>query len=170
MEMIRHGTGGGGGAALTAHLWPSFGLGVVTGMRSMTAVAALSWAASLGRARLAWLPAGAEARGLATLAALAEMAGDKMPFAPDRRIAPSFILRLGLGAVGGAALAGPGVSSTTGTLAGLTGAVLGTLLGRAARGGTTRSGGDWARALGEDMLAAGLAVALVRSAGRPGRL
>jgi uncharacterized membrane protein len=152
---------------MTAPLWPAFGLGVVTGMRSMTAVAALTWAASLGRTRLAWLPAGAEARGLATLAAFAEMAGDKLPIAPDRRIAPSFIIRLGLGAVGGAAFAGPGVSSTKGGLAGLAGAVLGTLLGRAARGGTTRSGGDWGRALGEDALAAGLAVALVRSAGRP---
>ena len=49
-------------------------------------------------------------RGLATAAALAEMAGDKMPFAPDRRIAPSFLVRLALGAVGGAALAGRGAS------------------------------------------------------------
>jgi hypothetical protein len=48
------------------------------------------------------------------------------------------------------------VSPTKGRLAGLAGAALGTLLGCAARGGTTRSGSDWGRALGEDVLAAGL--------------
>jgi uncharacterized membrane protein len=52
----------------------------------------------------------------------------------------------------------------TSALAGIAGATLGTMLGRAARGGTTRSAADWARALTEDAVAAGLAVALVRSA------
>ncbi|TCZ53910.1 hypothetical protein EXY23_24115 [Roseicella aquatilis] len=155
---------------MMAHLWPSFGIGVVTGMRSMTALAALTWAASLGRTRLRGIPAGAEARGLATLAALAEMAGDKMPFAPDRRIVPSLLVRLGVGAVGGAALTRRGVSPGEGALAGMTGAVLGTWLGRAARGGTTHSGSDWARALGEDVLAAGLTVTLIHSMERSGRV
>jgi uncharacterized membrane protein len=124
-------------------LWGSLGIGVLTGMRSMSALAALAWAASLGRTRIGWIPSGPEARGLATAAALAEMVGDKMPFAPDRRIVPSFLVRLVrlvLGAVG-----------------------------RAARGGTTRSAGDWARALTEDVLAASLAAALVRSVAQPGR-
>ncbi|MDO9709456.1 hypothetical protein [Paracraurococcus lichenis] len=147
-------------------LWASFGIGLVAGMRTMTAAAALAWAASLGRARAGWIPGGAGPRNLAMAAALAEMAGDKMPFAPDRRIAPSFLLRLALGAAGGAALAGRGASEAEGALAGLAGAVLGTLAGRAARGGTTRSGADWARALTEDALAAGLATALVRPPAR----
>ncbi len=150
-------------------LWGAFGIGVLSGLRSMSGVAALSWAASLGRIRTGWLPLGPEARGLATMAALAEMAGDKMWFAPDRRIAPSFLVRLVLGAAGGAALAGHNVSRMEGAVTGVAGAVAGTLLGRAARGATTRSGRDWARALTEDALAAGLAVALVRSTMGPGR-
>ena len=159
-DPMRHGMGDG--------LWGSLGIGVLTGMRSMSALAALTWAASLGRARIRWIPSGPEARGLATVAALAEMAGDKMPFAPDRRIAPSFLVRLALGAIGGAALAGRGASPAEGAVTGVAGAVAGTLLGRAARGGTTRSARDWARALTEDALAASLAVALVHAA-NPGR-
>jgi uncharacterized membrane protein len=150
-------------------LWRPLGIGVLTGLRSMSAVAALSWAASLGRIGAGWIPLGPEARRLATLAALAEMAGDKMSFAPDRRIAPSFLLRLALGAAGGSVLAGRGVSRMEGALTGIAGAVAGTLLGRAARGADTRSGGGWARALTEDAVAAGLAVTLVRSLAQPGR-
>ena len=141
--------------------WGSFGIGFVAGLRSMTASAALSWAASLGRTRIGWIPAGARSRSLATTAALAEMAGDKMPFAPDRRILPSFLARFAIGAVGGAALAGRDAPLLDGALYGIAGAAVGTLLGRAARGANTRSGADWARALTEDAVAAGLAAALV---------
>lgn len=149
-------------------LWAPFAIGIVAGLRSMSAAAALVWGASLGRTRVGWIPAGMAPRGLATTAALAEMAGDKLPFAPDRRIAPSVVVRLALGAVGGAALAGRNAPYMDGALAGVAGAVVGTLLGRAARGGNTRSGGDWARALAEDALAVGLAAAVVRSADRRG--
>lgn len=147
----------------------SFGIGFVTGLRSMTASAALSWAASLGRTRIGWIPAGGRVRALATAAAVSEMAGDKMPFAPDRRIVPSFLLRIAIGGVGGAALTERDTSLLGGALYGMAGAVAGTLLGRAARGGTTRSRTDWARALTEDTVAAGLAVALVNRAGRRDR-
>lgn len=150
-------------------LWASFGIGFVAGLRSMTAGAALARAASLRRTRTdALIPSGLRPRGLLAAAALAEMAGDKMPFAPDRRIAPSVLVRLAFGAAGGAALAGRGASETRGALAGMAGAVAGTWLGRAARGGDLLSGGGWARGLAEDAVAAGLAAALVRSAGRPG--
>ena len=54
-------------------------------------------------------------------------------------------------------------------LSGMAGAVAGTLLGRAARGATTRSRADWTRALTEDIMAASLATALVRSAEHRGR-
>jgi uncharacterized membrane protein len=152
------------------NLWPSFGIGFVAGQRSMTACAALTWAAAFGKTRTGWIPTGTRPRGLATAAALAEMAGDKMPFAPDRRIAPSVLARFAIGAVGGAALAGWNAPLADGALAGIAGATLGTLLGRAARGGTTRSAADWARALTEDAVAAGLAAALVGSAERHSRV
>jgi uncharacterized membrane protein len=149
-----------------AHLWLPFGIGLVAGMRSMTASAALIWAAALGRTGTVWITGGAWPRGIATAAALAEIVGDKMPFAPDRRNLPSFLIRLAVGAIGGAALFGRNASLLSGAMSGIAGAVLGTLLGRAARGPATRSGADWARALTEDVVAAGLATALVRSANR----
>ncbi|GEP07487.1 hypothetical protein [Methylobacterium oxalidis] len=147
-------------------LGPSFGIGFVAGLRSMTACAALSWAASQRRTRVTWIPDGPGARGLITALALAEMAGDKMPFAPDRRIPPSFAARLAIGAAGGVALAEPRALRRNAALAGMAGAIAGTLLGRAARGGTTRSTSGLARGLTEDVMAAGLAAALVRHAQR----
>jgi len=150
-------------------LWISFGIGFVAGLRSMTAGAALSWAAAWGRTR-GGVPAGPASRAVTTVAALAEMAGDKTPFAPDRRIPPSFLARLAIGAGGGAALAGRGASPLAGAALGMAGAALGTVLGRAARGAKTHSGGDWARAVAEDLVAAGLAVALVHLAERQRRV
>ena len=140
----------------------AFGIGFVAGLRSMTACAALSWAASQRRTRVTWIPDGPGARSLVTALALAEMAGDKMPFAPDRRIPPSVIARLAIGVAGGHALAGPNVTTRNAALAGMAGAIAGTLLGRGARGGTTRSVPGVARGLTEDVVAAGLATVLVR--------
>ncbi|WP_264048166.1 hypothetical protein [Methylobacterium flocculans] len=151
-------------------LGTAFGLGFVTGLRSMTACAVLTHAAAAhqaaapGGTRAGWIPAGPVARGLTLAAALGEMAGDKMPFAPDRRIPPSFAARLAIGAAGGAALSGRRTSPIGGAVAGLTGAVLGTFLGRAARGPTSRTAAGFARGLTEDAVAAGLALALVRRA------
>ncbi|MFJ7441062.1 hypothetical protein ACIQW5_25785 [Methylorubrum thiocyanatum] len=142
----------------------SFGIGFLAGLRSLSACAALAWIATHEPRRGLGRPAGAAARGLATTAALAEMAGDKMPFAPDRRIPPSFALRLALGAVGGWMLAGRRASPEIGALAGLAGAVSGTLLGRAARGSGAPARSGFARGLAEDAVAAGLAVLLVSSA------
>jgi uncharacterized membrane protein len=142
----------------------SFGIGFVAGMRSMSACAALTWAAAEGRTRGDLIPAGPGARTLATTAAVAEMAGDKMPFAPDRRIPPSFALRLAIGAVGGWVLTGRGASPEHGALAGVAGAIAGTLLGRGARGGDSRTAAGRSRGLVEDAVAAGLAVLVVMSA------
>lgn len=144
----------------------SFGLGFVAGMRNMTACAALAWAASKGRTRGTLIPGGPGARTVATAAAVAEMAGDKMPFAPDRRIPPSFAFRLAVGAVGGWVLAGRRASPETGALAGIAGAIAGTLLGRAARGPDSRTMPGRAKGLAEDAVAVGLAVLVVSSTER----
>lgn len=144
----------------------SFGIGFVAGMRSMSACAALTWAASQGRTRGDLVPAGPVARTLATTAAAAEMAGDKMPYAPDRRIPPSFAFRLAIGAVGGWALAGGRAQPEYGILAGVAGAVAGTLLGRAARGGDSRTAAGRTRGLAEDTAAISLAALVVFSAER----
>ncbi|MGX7707777.1 hypothetical protein [Methylobacterium sp. Gmos1] len=142
----------------------SFGLGFVAGMRSMSACAALTWAASQGKTRGDLIPAGTTARALATAAAAAEMAGDKMPFAPDRRIPPSFAFRLAVGAAGGWSLAGRRATPEYGALAGVAGAIAGTLIGRAARGGDSGSAAGRIRGFAEDATAAGLAFLVVASA------
>lgn len=142
----------------------SFVIGFVAGMRSMSACAALTWAASQGRTRGDLIPAGHLARALATAAAAAEMAGDKMPFAPDRRIPPSFAFRLAIGVVGGWALAGRRAAPEYGALAGMAGAVAGTLLGRGARGGDSQTAAGRTRGLAEDAVAAGLAALVVMTA------
>ena len=147
---------------------PSAGIGFVAGMRSMSACAALSWAASQGRTRGDLIPGGPVARAATTAAAVAEMAGDKVPFAPDRRIPPSFALRIALGAVGGWALAGRNASPVTGALSGMLGAVAGTLVGRAARGGDSKTATGRAKGLGEDLIAASLAIAVIGVAERQG--
>ncbi|MBB2964657.1 putative membrane protein [Methylobacterium sp. R2-1] len=142
----------------------------MAGLRTMSACAALSWAAARGRTRSAAIPSGPVARTVATTAALAEMAGDKMPFAPDRRIPPSFAARLVIGAVGGWMFAGRRASPEAGALAGVAGAVAGTLLGRFARGGGLGAPFGLARGLAEDAAAASLAAALVASAERQQRV
>ena len=139
----------------------SFGIGFVTGMRSMTACAALTWAAFQGRTRGGVVPGGPVARALTTAAAVAEMAGDQMSDAPDRRIPPSFAARLVIGSIGGWALAGRNASPRNGALAGAAGAIAGTLLGRQARGGNNQSAAGVVRGLAEDVVAASLAIAVV---------
>jgi uncharacterized membrane protein len=139
---------------------PSFLFGIATGMRSMTGTAALCLAGSLGLARPGYAPTSDRLLKAALIAAVGEIAGDKMPFAPDRRIPASFALRLVLGAVGGAAL-GEGV--TEGAFAGALGAMVGTLAGRFFRGPTTKNRYDLIRALTEDAAAAAIAYSAIRT-------
>src|SRR6266699_4483459 len=86
----------------------SFLIGVVAGLRSMTAPAAVSWAARLG-----WLHV--ENTGLAflgftftpyilTVLAIGELIADKLPKTPSRKAPPGFMGRVLSGAVCGAVL------------------------------------------------------------------
>ena len=86
-------------------------LGVVTGMRSMLAPAitgrALATRDDLDDAdQPATMLASRGAQRFFVPMAAAEMLGDKMPFAPDRTIAPSMLVRALSGGVTAAALAG----------------------------------------------------------------
>ena len=66
-------------------LWASFGIGFVAGLRSMTATAALAWAASLGRTRTDLIPAGPDwARALTEDAVAAGLAAALVRSAPRR--------------------------------------------------------------------------------------
>jgi len=81
-------------------------LGIGTGLRSMTPLAALSWAASTGRAPapsgspLQFLGNRVVAR-LLLLMAAGELVADKLPMTPKRTMPASLIGRVGLGALCG---------------------------------------------------------------------
>src|SRR5262245_26905924 len=113
-------------------------IGIVAGLRAMTAPAAISWAARLGMLNLhgSFLSfmGSTPAVAIFTLAALGEYVNDKPPNTPSRKAPPSFIARLVMGGLAGACLcASSGQSWIIGGLLGALGAVIGTLGGYQAR-------------------------------------
>ena len=87
----------------------AFLIGVVAGLRSMTAPAAISWAARAGGLHLenTWLAfLGYTATPyILTVLAVGELISDKLPKTPSRKAPPGFIARIVVGALCGAALA-----------------------------------------------------------------
>ena len=84
-------------------------MGVVAGMRSITPLAVVSWAArrqpqSSQPTALSMLSLPAVSKVTLALAA-AELLGDKMRSAPDRIITPGILARVATGAIAGAAVA-----------------------------------------------------------------
>ena len=80
-------------------------IGVIAGLRAMTAPAAMSWAAYLG-----WLPLDGTilaflgsvwAVGILTLLALVELVTDQLPSTPSRKVPVQFGARLASGALAG---------------------------------------------------------------------
>ncbi|HYN09856.1 MAG TPA: hypothetical protein VES67_20905 [Vicinamibacterales bacterium] len=107
-------------------------IGVMAGLRAMTAPAAVSWAAGLGWLDVSgtWLAflAHTWTRWIFTLLAIGELVNDQLPSTPSRTVPVQFGARLIMGALSGAAIAG-----LAGGLLGIVGAVIGTLGGRAFR-------------------------------------
>lgn len=139
----------------------AFLIGVVAGLRSMTAPAAVSWAARLGWLHLenTWLAflGYAATPYILTVLAIGEIINDKLPKTPSRKAAAPFGARLVMGALCGAAL---GMGSADGSLigglaAGVVGAVAGTLGGYEFRMRLVRATGgkDLPIALLEDAIA-----------------
>ena len=141
-------------------------LGVVTGMRTMTGMAVVCWAAWLS-----WLPE----RGWAmwttylvsaavfTALALGETVGDTRPNTPSRKTPGPALARLVFGGLVGALAAGAIVQPVAGgVLAGVAGAAIGTWGGYALRMWSARRiGRDLPIALAESALALGLALSAV---------
>lgn len=146
-------------------------IGVVAGLRSMTAPALVAWGARLRHLRLegtalAWLGSGV-AVWLFTALALAELVGDKLPQTPSRKAAGPFAARILTGGLSGAAVtAGTSGSLALGAGLGALGAVVGTLGGYAARTRLVRalSVPDYLVAVVEDVVAVGGAVLIVMAA------
>jgi uncharacterized membrane protein len=111
----------------------AFLIGVVAGLRAMTAPAAVSWAARLGWLQLENTPfafLGFSATPyILSLFAIAELVNDKLPKTPSRKTPAPFTVRVVTGAFSGAALGAPGAALLGGLLAGALGGVAGTLAG-----------------------------------------
>jgi uncharacterized membrane protein len=143
-----------------------FLIGVVTGLRSMTAPAAVSWAARLGWLRVADTPLAflgfAATPYLLTLFAVGELIADKLPKTPSRKAPGPFALRVIVGAMCGAALDAP-AGLVTGGLLGALGGVAGTLGGYEFRMRLVKATGgkDFPIAILEDLIAIGLAFWIV---------
>ena len=151
---------------MTTTLLLSVLIGVIAGLRSMTAPAAVSWAARAGSLNLtstglAFLGS-AITPWILTALALAELVADKLPTTPSRKAPVGFIARLVTGAFSGAAIAAPGGSFAAGAIAGVIGAVIGTLGGHAARARLAAAfGRDRPAALIEDAMAIGGALLIM---------
>jgi uncharacterized membrane protein len=135
-------------------------IGIVAGLRAMTAPAMLSWAAHLGWLDLSgtWLAflGNVWARWILTLLALGELVTDQLPSTPSRTVPVQFGARIATGALSGAAIGSVGGAMIGGVLAGVAGAVIGTLGGRALRARLAKAfGSDRPAAFIEDALAIG---------------
>ena len=136
-------------------------IGVVAGLRTMTAPAAVSWAAYLGWIKLqgTWLAflGFAITPYIITFAALAELVTDQLPSTPSRKVPVQFGARIVMGGLCGLAIGGFG-----GLIAAIVGAVIGTLAGAAVRARLTGAlGSDRSAALLEDAVAIGGAAVIV---------
>ena len=141
-------------------------IGVVAGLRAMTAPAAVSWAAHLG-----WLPLqdtplaflGFTATPyIFTVLAIVELITDQLPKTPSRTVPMQFGARIVLGGLSGAAIGAAHGGLVGGLIAGVVGAVIGTLGGARVRAALARTfGRDLPAALIEDAVAIVGAVVIV---------
>ena len=112
----------------------AFAIGIVAGLRSMTAPAVVSWAAywkwlDLQHSYLSFLGS-VTASYILTAAAIGELVVDKLPRTPSRKAPLGLIARFALGALSGAALcASTNHSLVLGGLLGGLGGITGTFVG-----------------------------------------
>lgn len=146
----------------------AFLIGTASGLRALIGLAAVSWAVRFGimpldHTWLAWLGY-AFTPYILTLLAIGELVNDKLPKTPSRLIPPQFITRLVTSALCGLAIGLSGEGIIIGLVAGITGAVAGTLGGAKARSVLAKKfGRDLPAALLEDAVAIGIAAfALLR--------
>jgi uncharacterized membrane protein len=136
-------------------------IGVIAGLRALTAPAVVAWGAFLG-----WIDVdGKWSEWVAhpitvtvlTIFLLLELVTDQLPKTPSRKTPPQFITRLIMGAFAGAVIGSAFFHTFSALGAGIVGAVLGTLGGAEARRRLTAANGGRDRpvAIGEDIIAVG---------------
>ncbi len=151
----------------TVLLWV-FAIGIVTGLRSMTAPAVVAWAAHLG-----WINLSGSALafmgwiwvvGLFTLGALGEFVAVQLPTTPARTAAVGLTARIVMGLLTGACVGvAGGASLWLAAVVGAIGAIAGAFGGYQARVGLVRSlhVPDAVIAIPEDLIAVGLGLLAV---------
>jgi len=144
------------------------GIGIVAGLRSLTAPAAVSWAAYLGWLQLDASPLAFMGSGVAvavfSLLAIVEFVTDQLPTTPSRTAAVPLTARIVMGGLSGACLCvAGGQSLVAGAVLGGIGGVLGAFAGYQARTRLVRGLGvkDVFIAIPEDLVAIGFAYLLV---------
>jgi uncharacterized membrane protein len=136
-------------------------IGVIAGLRALTAPAVVAWGAFLGWIDVdgKWSEWVAHPITVAVLSVLlvVELVTDQLPKTPSRKTPPQFVTRLLMGAFAGAVIGSAFYHTFSSIGAGMIGAVLGTLGGAelrsrlsAANGGKDRPG-----AIIEDVVAVG---------------
>lgn len=141
-------------------------IGIVAGLRAMTAPAAIAWAASLGWIDISqtplafmgyrWTP------WILSVLAIGELISDQLPSTPSRKVPVQFGTRIVTGGLSGAAIGAAGGSLVLGLVAGIIGAVIGTYGGATVRARLAASfGRDLPAALIEDVIAVGSALLIV---------
>jgi uncharacterized membrane protein len=138
-------------------------IGIIAGLRSLTAPAAVSWAA-----RLQWLnltQTGLSFLGhaltqfLLTVLAIGELITDKLPTTPSRTVPIAFGTRIITGGLSGGAIGASADALGLGLAFGVFGAIIGTLGGRAFRAKMAAAfRSDLPAALLEDAIAIGGAI------------
>ncbi|MBB4192294.1 putative membrane protein [Rhizobium aethiopicum] len=133
-------------------------IGVISGLRAMTAPAAVAWGAALGwfdvsQTPLAfmgyrWTP------WIFTVLAVVELVTDQLPSTPSRKVPMQFGARIVTGALAGATIGAASSLLFGGLIAGVIGAVIGTYGGAALRARLAAAfGRDLPAALIEDAVA-----------------
>jgi uncharacterized membrane protein len=140
----------------------AFAIGIVSGMRALTAPAVSAWAAhrnwlNLAGSRLAFMGSTA-AVAIFTVLAVAELITDKLPSTPSRTKPPGLIARFVCGALSGACVGkSAGQNMAYGAMLGAAGGIAGAFAGYKWRTGLVRAlkVPDFAIALLEDIIAIG---------------
>ncbi len=146
----------------------AFGIGIIAGLRSLTAPAVVAWAAHRGwlnlhGTSLSFL-ASTAAVATFTILAVVELVTDQHPSTPARTKPPGLIARILLGGLSGAAVAlAGGQSAAVGGCLGAAGGVIGAFAGYQARTGLVRAlkVPDFVIAVLEDLIAVAGALFIV---------
>ena len=146
----------------------AIGIGIVAGLRSMTAPAAVSWAAYLGwlnlQGSLLGFMGSVVAVAIFTLGAIAEYIADKLPKTPNRTTPGPLIARIVMGGLSGASISASAQHSLlVGAVLGGIGGVIGAFAGYQARKRLVNGlkVKDIMIAIPEDLVAIGFAYCIV---------